>query len=368
MVYLDHAAGSFVYESVKKEYIKCLDNYANPNSVHERGLQNKEIIDAKTKEIANMLGVTSDSIIYTSGATESNNLAIFGVAYRYKNYGKHIIISSIEHTSITAPVTKLQQEGFSVSVLNVVNGHIDINELKSLIRDDTILVSITALDSEVGCIINIDEVSECLKGYEHIFMHVDASQKFGKLKVNLNNFDLVTINPHKFHGLLGIGLLIKSERVFLEPMILGGKSVTVYRSGTPDVAMVSSTCTAIKEALTSMEENTRLVTVLRERLINYLKDNPKVIINSPKDGSPYILNFSVLSTNSEQLVKLLSDREIYVSHKTSCCPVKTPSKIVYAITHNKALSLSSIRVSFSEVTTIEEIDLFYNTLKEIIND
>lgn len=362
MVYLDYAANSPVDKRVLDLYYETSIKYfANPNSNHKLGIEAKELIENSTKNIAKNLGVKSDEIIYTSGATESNNLAIRGLCEKYKNFGKHIIISSLEHSSVIAPVNYLQNNGFEVDLISPKSdGRVDINELKELIRDDTILVSIASVDSEIGIKQPIEEIGNLLKSYEHTFFHTDASQAIGKIKIDLTNVDLVTIAPHKFYGLNGFGALIKKNNVILRPIILGGKSTTVYRSGTPVTASVVSLDLALSLALDNLEDRLKYVTELNTEIKEFLKKYKLVNINSTENSIPYTINFSIRGIISDDFVKKLSDHGVYVSTKASCCPEKTPSKIVYALTNDKALAKSSVRISLSHLTTKEELNKFYD--------
>lgn len=360
MIYLDYAANSKVDKEVLDTFYNITDKYfANPNSNHKLGRVVKDLIDKTTKDIADKLNVLSEEIIYTSGATECNNLVIKGICERYKNNGKHIILSSLEHSSLIAPATIMQDKGFDVDLIPVTkDGVIDINELKKIIRDDTILVSVCSIDSELGIKQPIEEIGKLLKNYPNIFFHTDASQAIGKINIDFTDVDLITVSPHKFYGLNGFGALIKKKDVMLKPILNGGKSTTVYRSGTPVVGNIVALSKALEIALDKQEERNEYVLKLNQILVSKLKNYKAVHINNPKCAIPYIINFSIKGVKSLDFVKMLEENEIYVSAKTSCCPVGTPSKSVYAVTHNKNLASSSIRVSLCHLTTIDEINTF----------
>ena len=361
MIYLDYAANSPTDKRVLDLYNEITIKYfANPNSTHKLGLEAKKIIDVSTKNIAKKLGVKPNEIIYTSGATESNNLAIRGICSKYKNFGKHIIISSLEHSSVIAPVNYLQNEGFEVDLLSPKSdGKVDVNELKNLIREDTILVSITSVDSELGIKQPIEEIGELLSNYNNIFFHTDASQAIGKIKIDFSNVDLVTIAPHKFYGLNGFGALIKKSNIVLKPIILGGKSTTVYRSGTPVTANVVALDLALQLALDNLEERLNYVKQLNQEIRNFLSNYELININSTENSIPYTINFSIKGILSDDFVEKLSNNNVYISTKASCCPEKTPSKIVYALTNDKSLAKSSLRISISHLTTRDELNEFY---------
>lgn len=368
MIYLDYAASTPVDDEVLNEFIRVSkEYYANPNSNHTLGMKAKRVIDEATKNIAKLLNVKENEIIYTSGSSESNNLVIKGVCERYKSRGKHILISSLEHNSIVSSCTYLQELGFEVEIIPVDKyGIINIDELKKMLRDDTILVSITSVDSELGIREPIEEIASILKEYPNCFFHTDASQAIGKVNIDYSDVDLITITPHKFYGLSGVGILVKRDNVFLKPQINGGKSSTIYRSGTPDTALIASASIALKKSLENMEERRISVIDKNKKIVEYLKGKKDVTINSNDNSIPYIINFSVQNRKSNDLQKKLNDLEIYVSTKTSCCPIETPSKLVYAVTKNKGLASSSIRLSLSHLTTNAEIDKFIEVMNNII--
>ena len=251
MIYLDYAANTPVDKEVLDLYYETtIKYYANPNSFHKLGREAKAYLDKCTENIAKNLNVLPEEIIYTSGATESNNLAIKGICERYKNYGKHIILSSLEHNSSIASATIMQELGFEVDLLPISkDGLVEVDTLKSMLREDTILVSICSVDSEIGLVQPIEEVAKILKDYPHTFFHTDASQSIGKVNIDFSDVDLITIAPHKFYGINGVGVLIKKKNVSLKPLISGGKSTTVFRSGTPVLANIVSTDKALDIAL-----------------------------------------------------------------------------------------------------------------------
>ena len=360
MIYLDYAANTPVDKEVLDLYYDTsLNYYANPNSFHKLGLDAKKLIDGATNSIANNLKVLPEEIIYTSGATESNNMVVKGICERYKNYGKHIIISSLEHNSIIAPASVMQELGFEIDLVPVTNeGIINIEELKKLIREDTILVSVCSVDSEIGIKQPIEEIAEILKNYPHTYFHTDASQAIGKVNVDFKDVDLITIAPHKFYGINGIGILIKKKNVGLKPIINGGRSTTIYRSGTPVVSNIVATSKALEIAVTNMEGRYSYIKDLSDKIIETLSTYKNVHINNTNKSIPHTINFSIKGIKSTLFASMLEEYDIYVSTKTSCCPQETPSKLVYALTNDKSLATTSIRVSLSHLTTKEEIDEF----------
>ena len=360
MIYLDYAANAPVDNSVLEVFNKAtLKYFANPNSNHKLGLEAKEAIEIATRNIAKNLGVKEDEVIYTSGASESNNLVVQGICERYRSRGKHIIISSLEHSSIVAPAGRMQELGFEVDMISVnKDGTVDLEELKSLIRDDTILVSITSVDSELGIRQPIEKIGKMLKEYPNLYFHTDASQIIGKDHIDFTDVDLVTIAPHKFYGLNGFGVLLKKKEVGLKPIIYGGKSTTIYRSGTPVTGSVIALDKALELAVTKIDERQSYIKELHDLVISKLKER-NFIINSTENSIPNTINFSVKGVISNVFVQLLGEKEVYISSKTSCSAEDSPSKSIYALTNDAKLATSSMRISLSHLTTEEEIEEFF---------
>lgn len=360
MVYLDYAANTPVNEEVLKTFCDVSMSYiANPNSSHPLGRAAKARLDESTKQIADLLGVQKSEVIYTSGASESNNLAIKGIAGSYKKQGKHIITTYLEHSSVTGAVTALQNSGFEVDFVDILeNGLVDLNHLKELLRDDTILVSICCVDSELGIRQPVEQIGELLSEYPYCFFHVDATQAIGKIPASFANIDLVTFAPHKFYGLNGSGVLIKKEGIMLEPLIHGGMSTTTFRSGTPMLALAAATEKALTLAFAEMKARYKAVERLNQTLRQALSQYPGIKMNSTEQAVPFILNISLKGINTEKLQEELGEQEIYVSTKSACCAANTPSRPVYALTKDRKRALSTLRISLSHLTTEEEIDTF----------
>lgn len=360
MIYLDYAANAPVDNSVLEVFNKAtLKYFANPNSNHKLGLEAKEAIEIATRNIAKNLGVKEDEVIYTSGASESNNLVVQGICERYRSRGKHIIISSLEHSSIVAPAGRMQELGFEVDMVSVnKDGTVDLEELKSLIRDDTILVSITSVDSELGIRQPIEKIGKMLKEYPNLYFHTDASQIIGKDHIDFTDVDLVTIAPHKFYGLNGFGVLLKKKEVGLKPIIYGGKSTTIYRSGTPVTGSVIALDKALELAVTKLDERKEYIKYLHDLVIDKLLERG-FTINSTSNSIYNTINFSVKGVISNVFVQLLGEKEVYISSKTSCSQEDSPSKSIYALTNDKGLATSSMRISLSHLTTEDEIEEFF---------
>lgn len=367
MIYLDYAANTPVEKKVLKTFVDATIKYtANPNSSHKAGLDAKKEIDNASLNIAKMFDCDADGIIYTSGASESNNLVIKGVADRNKDIGRHIIISPLEHSSIIAPCNYLASNGYEISVLSLNDkGQVDIEELKTLIRKDTILVSVCYVDSELGTVQPIKEIAKILKEYPNCVFHTDATQAIGKINVDFNNVDYVTFAPHKFFGLNGFGVLLNLNDKKITPLIHGGKSTTIYRSGTPVTANVIALDKALDIALNKLNERYEYIMDLNNYLRNELSIFSNVVINSPKYSIPNTLNISLKGLDAKKIVRLLGEKEIYLSTTSACSLGNTPSKSVYAITNDLELAKNSIRISLSHLTTLEELKEFLSIFKSI---
>ncbi len=366
MIYLDYAATTPVNKEVLQTFYDVSTRYiANPNASHQLGLEAKSCLDLSTEKIAQLLGVKVSEIIYTSGASESNNLAIKGIASHYKKYGKHIITTYLEHSSVAGALIALQNSGYEVDFVDILeNGLVDLEHLKELLREDTILVSTSYVDSEIGVKQCTQEIGHLVANYPHCFFHVDATQAIGKVPVSLYTIDLMTFAPHKFYGLSGCGVLVKKEHVVLEPLIHGGKSTTPYRSGTPMLALAAATEHALSLALSDREARYEYVYSLNQKLKKELAKYPKVKINSTKECIPFVLNISIPGIKSMDFQQALEKHGIYVSTKSACCPVNTVSKAVYALTRDKKLALSTLRISLSHLTTSAECDVFLKCFDE----
>ncbi|MDD2203408.1 MAG: cysteine desulfurase family protein [Bacilli bacterium] len=360
MIYLDYSATTPVNEEVLETFIEATRKYiGNPNSLHRLGIEANTLIEQATEQIANILKIKPSEIIYTSGSSESNNLAIKGITLKYQNRGKHIITTMLEHSSIIGPLNYLQDNGFEVDFVNILeNGQVDINHLKSLLRDDTILVSICAVDSEIGIRQPVEEIGLLLKDYPKIYFHVDMTQCLGKDNIDLTNIDLASFSAHKIYGIKGIGGLIKKDTIMLEPIIHGGKSTTVFRSGTPTVGLVASLSKALRLSMIDFDKRKDYIKTLNTKLKNFLLNYDKVVINSNDYSIPNVLNFSVIGTKPETFLHALEEDEIYISTKSACSAEDTISKSVYALSKREEVANSTLRISLSYLTSDEEIEAF----------
>ena len=367
MIYLDYSATTPTSEEVLESFNKASINYfANPNSLHKLGTEANELIKASTNQIADILKVKPSEIIYTSGASESNNTAIKGIALAYQNRGKHIITTEFEHSSIYGPIGYLQKYfDYEVDFVETDEfGRVKLDSLDKLIRDDTILVTIASVNSEIGIRQPIEEIGKIVKKHPKCIFHVDMTQSIGKDYVSLENVDLASFSAHKIYGIKGIGCLIKKENIELVPLIHGGKSTTVFRSGTPQLPLIVSLSKALRLATESLNDRISYIKDLNNYLKDKLKEFERVEINSNDYSIPQILNFSVIGVKPETLQHSLEEYDIYISTQTACSKGGEMSKAVYALTHDEKRASSSVRVSLSHLTTKEDLDKFLESFKK----
>lgn len=367
MKYFDYSATTPVNEEVLDTYCKTCINYpGNPNSLHSLGVQSKRLMDSATQQIAKQLNVKPHEIIYTSGASESNNTAIKGVCFKYQNRGKHIITTRLEHSSVVEPIEYLKTLGFTVDYAPLKeDGTIDLDAFQSLMRDDTILVSVASVSSELGILQPIDALGKIIATYPKCFFHVDMTQTFGKVPFSLEYVDFMSMSAHKIYGLKGIGLLYKKESIDILPLIHGGKSTTRYRSGTPALPLIVSFAKTIRMSLESLDVNYQRVFGLNQRLVSGLQQIDGIQINHTSATIPHIVNISIQGIKPETLLHALEEKEIYVSTQ-SACATSAVSIPVYEITKDEARAKSSIRISLSHLTTEEEVDDLLLVLKNLV--
>lgn len=366
MTYLDYSATTPVDEEVLESFIKINREFiGNPNSLHKLGMHSNQLIESATKQIQNILHAEDKEIVYTSGSSEANNLALKGYCLKYQNRGKHIITTAFEHSSIYGPLSYLQTLGFEVDFVHTLeDGTVDIHHLKSLLREDTILVSVAAVNSEIGIRQPIKEIGLLLKEYKKCMFHVDATQAIGKFKIDLDPIDMMSFSAHKIYGLKGIGCLVKNKKLGLEPIIHGGKSTTIYRSGTPAVALIATLAKALRFIYEDMDTRFAYVSSLNKEMQTFLSTFDKVKINSNATCVPHILNFSVLGVRPETLLHALEEDDIFISTKTACSSTGDYSKAVMALTNDEQRASSSVRISLSHKTTKEELKQFYASFEK----
>ena len=375
IIYLDNASTTKLDPKVKEVFTCALDKYcANPSSIHKLGQEANYILNKTKDEILALLKSNDHQVIFTSGATESNNLAIKGVCLRYKSRGNHIITSIYEHPSVLEAFKQLEKEfGFEVTYLYPnSDGIITAKEVESNIKKDTIFVSIMAVNNEIGSVNPIEEIADMLKAYPKVIFHSDAAQLIGKSNNNINfsKIDLLTISAHKMHGLVSSGVLIKRKKIELFPLSSGGGQEYNFRSGTNDLASALAFKKTLELALANQKERYDYVFKLADRLLNYLKDNPSLYeLNVSNPINPYIINFSSIKKKGSVVVEALSNSGIMVSSISACHSSKEKgSYVVASLKKSENVFNNTVRVSLSYLNTIEEIDTFVSTLDKIIKD
>ena len=343
MIYLDYSANTPVDEAVLERFCAVERSCpGNANSRHQAGAAAKAAIDEATQSIARSLNVQPAEIIYTSGASEANNFALKSIARLERHHGKHIISTPLEHSSVSGTLTALQEQGYEIDLVDIKqDGTVDLAHLRELLRPDTILVAVTAVDSELGVVQPVTDIAA------------------------------LSLTAHKFYGLNGIGVLVKRRGLALEPLIHGGESTTIYRSGTPTVALACSLALALDKAMTELPERVERVRSLNARLRTELANYPKVRINSPEAAVPQILNLSVKDVKGTVFQRELDAHGVCVSVKSACSSDGLPSRAVFAVSRDRRNALSSWRISLSHRTTDEEItgflqafDACYRTLTQ----
>ena len=361
MIYLDYSANTPVDEAVLQRFCEIERHCpGNANSHHQAGAAAKAAIDEATQSIARSLCVQPAEIIYTSGASEANNFALKSLAKLGRHVGKHIISTPLEHSSVSGSLTALQEQGYEIDLVDIrQDGTIDLDHLRELLRPDTVLVAVTAVDSELGVVQPVAEIAALLKEYPHCHLHVDATQAVGKMPLPaFDGIDTMSLTAHKFYGLNGIGVLVKRRGLALEPLIHGGESTTIYRSGTPTVALACSLALALDKAVTELPQRVERVRALNARLRAELSNYPRVRINSPENAVPQILNLSVQNVKGTVFQRELDARGVCVSVKSACSSDGLPSRAVFAVSRDRRNALSSWRISLSHLTTDDEIAAF----------
>lgn len=372
--YFDNSASTKVLEPVKEVVIKTMmEDYGNPSARHKKGLDAERYIKEAAETIAGTLKVAAKEIVFTSGGSESNNMAIIETAMANKRSGNHIISTGIEHASVYNPLAYLEEQGFRVTYLSVdEQGHINLEELEEAICPETILVSIMYVNNEIGAIEPVEAISKTIKKKNpNILFHVDAIQAYGKLLIRPKSqgIDLLSVSAHKIHGPKGVGFLYIDKRVKIRPMIYGGGQQRGMRSGTENVPGVAGLSAAANFMYTNHREKIRAITELKDYLIDRLSEIDEVTINSLKGelSAPQIVSASFSGIRSEVLLHALEEKEIYVSSGSACSSNHPAvSGTLKGIGIKPELLDSTLRFSFGVFNTREEVDYCIQTLKELL--
>lgn len=360
MIYLDYSATTPVSYDVLESYNKATRDYiGNANSIHSLGVKSKALLNSATKQIAELLNIKESEVIYTSGATESNNMALIGAMLQYKNRGNHLIVSKLEHPSIYAICNYLETLGFQVSyVNNDADGLIDFEDLKKKIRPETILVSICGVNSETGVRQPLKTIRQIIKKENpNTIFHSDLTQAFGKVSINLFDVDMASMSGHKIFGPKGIGLLYKNSKVSLIPIIHGSTRYNNIRPGTPPLPLIVALSKAMRLALNDLDRKEAFVKRLNDKIVHDISHYKDIKINQTKYSIPHILNISLMNIKPESFVHAMEEHEVYISTNTACSSGELSTSVM-AIYNDKARATTTIRISLSSITTLDDVNKF----------
>ncbi|MDD6272086.1 MAG: cysteine desulfurase family protein [bacterium] len=365
MIYLDYSATTPVDQDIFKEYIKnTLLFSGNPNSQHQLGKFCKSKIDYAIASVCRVFNCDSDELIFTSCASESNATAIRGIANSFNTAGKHIITSKLEHRSILKEVERLTTLGYEVEYVNILkNGQVDLIDLENKIREDTILISICGVNSEVGYKQDLYKIREVInKKNNKVIFHSDLTQALGKINIDLTPLDMASFSSHKVYAPIGCGLLYKRKNIEIDPLICSTNDNSLFRGGTRALPLIVAFCESIKKYNNNIENQNKCISLNKliiDRLSKY-----DIQINSNEYCIPHIINFSLLRMKSLDFVRYLDKEKILVSSTTACCS-KKESIILKELYKDENIYKTSIRLSISHLTTIEQIDKFFKVFDEI---
>ena len=363
--YLDNSATTFLCANAKKEMINSIENcWGNPSSLHQAGIDADMLLRKARTTLSKALRCDADEVIFTSGGTEGNNLAIFGTAYANRRKGNRVITTRIEHPSVLNAFKRLEEEGFEVIYIGTdSSGHLDMAGLEAAVDEKTILISVMAVNNEIGTVQPIEMLSSIVKRKNSpALIHVDAVQAFGKLPLNPKKagIDLMTVSSHKIHGPKGVGALFVKKGTKIRPVAVGGGQERDIRPGTEPMPAIAGFMGAVSEL--TVEKSLQKLTELRDGFAEKLRNIEGVSINSPDDALPYIVNLSLKGLRSETVLNLLSDMEIYIS-SGSACAKGHKSHVLTAMGLGDDVIDSSLRVSLSRFTTEEELDYFIEGIR-----
>jgi cysteine desulfurase len=375
MLYLDHAASTPIDSSVVETVSHVMMEYiGNPSSAHALGEQAAKLVEAAREQIASSLNVPFEELIFTSGGTESNNLALKGVASIYRNKGKHIVVTAADHPSVLECARQMSiRDGFTVTIVPVdERGFVNPETLESALTPQTILVSMVHANSEIGSVQPIEEVAARLAKFRHILFHIDCSQTIGKLPVILDNghIDLLTASAHKWHGPKGVGFLYARKGIQLQPLINGGGQQFGIRAGTENVPLIAGMAKAIRLHGTYDEVKTARLYQLRKYWLEQLSSLPHVRLSGSTDSvrmAPHIVHFCLTGFRAEIVVRALSMKKIYVSSQSACSSKSgKPSAFLLSMGKSEREARSGIRLSFDATLLESQIDFFCLQLRETL--
>ncbi|EGO5016986.1 TPA: cysteine desulfurase [Enterococcus faecalis] len=366
MIYFDNSATTPIYPQALDTYVKTSQRIiGNPSSLHDLGNQANRLLQQARKQIAELINVSANEIYFTSGGTEGDNWVLKGTAIEKREFGNHIIISAVEHPAVTETAEQLVELGFELSYAPVdKEGRVKVEELQKLIRKETILVSVMAVNNEVGTIQPIKEISEVLAEFPKIHFHVDAVQAIGKVNYSewlTDRVDFATFSAHKFHGPRGIGFMYWKQGKRLAPLLTGGGQENNQRSGTENVPAIVAMAKALRLHLENEQQRPQHVATLRSYLLKALEEFQNVTVFSQDNEhfAPHILCFALKGIRGEVLVHALEEKQIYISTTSACSSrKKMASSTLYAMHVPEELATSAVRISLDESNTMAEIEQF----------
>ncbi|WP_137788644.1 cysteine desulfurase family protein [Bacillus sp. E(2018)] len=370
MIYLDNSATTKPYKEVLDTFVTVSEKYfANPSSLHSKGGEAEKLLGQARKSIAQLLEVAPSEVVFTSGGTEGNNIAIKGIAFQHQNRGKHLITSSVEHASSHESFQYLESQGFEITYLPVDHdGLISLEDLERSIRPDTILVSLIHVNNETGTIQPVQEIGKILKEHPKIFFHVDNVQGVGKVDLPLKEWgiDLCTISAHKIHGLKGNGILFVKNGVSISSLFTGGEQELKKRAGTENVAGIVAMAKALRLILQESKEKKDNLYEIKQFLLEELRSIDGIEINtSMKYSAPHIINFSAKGIKPEVLIHSLDKRDVYVSTRSACSSKQGgASRILLKMGLGENRASTAIRLSTSYGNTLEEAEKALKVIKE----
>ena len=367
MIYFDNAATTKIYDDALTSYVQVSQKFfGNPSSLHQLGVDAYQVLTKARTQVASLLSVLPEEIFFTSGGTESNNWAIKGTALEKSVFGKHIITTKIEHPSVIQTCKQLERFGFEVTYLDVdSNGIVNVDQLKESLRKDTILVSVMAVNNEVGAVQPIAEIAKVLEEYPSIHFHVDAVQAVERASqlLSIGRIDLLSLSAHKFHGPRGVGIMYKKFGRKIQALLTGGGQEKGERSTTENLPGIVATTKALRMAL----EEKSVTGELRSQLWKELATKPEIRIFSPEDGASHVLCFAIKGVRGEVVVHAFENHGIYISTTSACSSKKADSSsTLYAMDVPTEWATGAVRVSFSNDNTKEEVEQFIDVLHQLM--
>ena len=367
MIYFDNAATTKIYDDALTSYVQVSQKFfGNPSSLHQLGVDAYQVLTKARAQVASLLSVQPEEIFFTSGGTESNNWAIKGTALEKSVFGKHIITTKIEHPSVIQTCKQLERFGFEVTYLDVDSkGIVSIDQLKESLRKDTILVSVMAVNNEVGAVQPIAEIANVLEEYPSIHFHVDCVQAVERASqlLSIGRIDLLSLSAHKFHGPRGVGIMYKKFGRKIQALLTGGGQEKGERSTTENLPGIVATTKALRMAL----EEESVTGELRSQLWKELATKPEIRIFSPEDGASHVLCFAIKGVRGEVVVHAFENHGIYISTTSACSSKKADSSsTLYAMDVPTEWATGAVRVSFSNDNTKEEVEQFIKVLHQLM--